>query len=220
MIRVVETRLLFVRHGEAVHTVEGIFGGPKGCRGLTQSGREQAAKVAQRLTADLDGAEAVSIYSSTLPRAIETASIISIAVGVIPTQDCGLCTWHIPDWMDGQRKDITQSQSALPGGGIYRPFQAGNETWAEMVVRGSRTIVDIADRHRGTTVIIVGHSETVEISFHALGLLPLHRSFDLRADPASTTEWLTNEDPTDWPPPRWTLVRFNDTSQHEPAPRF
>jgi probable phosphoglycerate mutase len=57
-----------------------------------------------------------------------------------------------------------------------------------------------------------GHSETVEMSFHALGLLPLYRSFDLTVAPASVTEWQTTAAPTAWPPPRWTLTRFNQTA--------
>jgi probable phosphoglycerate mutase len=79
-----------------------------------------------------------------------------------------------------------------------------------MVTRTSRTIIDLAHRHRGETVIIAGHAETVEISFNALGLLPVYRSFDLKVSPASITEWNTDQDPTQWPPPRWTLVRFNE----------
>ncbi len=151
------------------------------------------------------------MYSSTLRRAIETAAAISAALDVVPAQDCGLCTWHVPDWADGQSKQLVQAEHALPGGGIYRPFETGNETWAELVARCSRAILDIADRHRNTTVILVGHAETVEVSFHALGLLPLYRSFDLRLSLASVTEWVTDQDPTRWPPARWTLARFNDS---------
>ncbi len=102
------------------------------------------------------------------------------------------------------------SRHGADGGGIYRPFQHGNETWAQMVTRTSQAIIDIADRHRGQTVVIVGHSETVEISFNAVGLLPVYRSFDLCVSPASVTEWSTNEDPTRWPSPRWILHRFDD----------
>jgi broad specificity phosphatase PhoE len=103
-----------------------------------------------------------------------------------------------------------QSDHAIVGGGVFRPFEEGNESWAELVVRTSRAIMDIAHRHRGTTVVLVGHSETVECSFHALAGQPLYRAFDLTVAPASTTEWITDGEPTGWPPPRWTLRRFND----------
>lgn len=204
-----ETRLLFVRHAESICGVEGVFGGPRGCRGLTELGHRQAASVGQRLAAELQDPQLVSVYSSTLRRAVETASAISAAFGVVPAQDCGLCTWHVPDRADGQPKGFVQAENAVAGGGIYRPFETGNETWAELVVRGSRAMIEIAERHRSQTVILVGHSETVEVSFHALGMLPLYRSFDLRVGLGSVTEWVTDQDPTLWPPARWTLVRFN-----------
>ena len=202
--------MLSVRHAESVSGVEGTFGGPHGCRGLTAPGREQAEKLGRRLAAELRDTPHASVYSSTLRRAIETAAVIAAALEVAPAQECGLCTWHVPDTADGQPKQLFQAEHALSGGGIYRPFEAGSETWAELVSRGSRAILDIADRHQNATVILVGHSETVEVSFHALGLLPLYRSFDLRVGLASVTEWVTDQDPTAWPPPQWTLTRFND----------
>ena len=42
------TRLLLVRHGESVAQVEGIIGGPKGCKGLSDKGRDQVALLRDR----------------------------------------------------------------------------------------------------------------------------------------------------------------------------
>jgi 2,3-bisphosphoglycerate-dependent phosphoglycerate mutase len=210
--RAVPTRLLFVRHGESVHSVEGFIGGPRTCRGLTGRGHDQARAVARWLAVELRTTRPIAVYSSTLRRATETATTIAAALAVPSDQDCRLCTWHVPDYADG----LTQAQlreHAVTGGGVYRPFERDSETWAELVVRGSQAVLDIAERHEGSTAIIVGHSETVEVSFHALGLLPLYRSFDLTVAPASITEWHTDETPTAWPPPRWTLTRFNQTAE-------
>jgi probable phosphoglycerate mutase len=66
--------------------------------------------------------------------------------------------------------------------------------------------------------VLVGHSETVSTSFHALGQLPLMRSFDLLVSPASITEWITDDYPAQWPPARWTLVRFNDVQPTAAVP--
>ncbi|GAA3708329.1 hypothetical protein GCM10022224_087320 [Nonomuraea antimicrobica] len=131
--------------------------------------------------------------------------------GAVRASDCGLCTWHTPPEADGLTHAEFFQRLDIEGGGIYRPFQQGNETWAEMVTRTSRTITDLAHRHRGETIILVGHAETVEISFNALGLLPVYRSFDLKVSPASITEWIIDQNRTQWPPPRWTLRRFNET---------
>lgn len=199
------TRLLFVRHGDSWHKHDEVLGGPATCRGLTPLGRSQALAVIDRL-----GSAPAAVYSSTIPRAVETASIIGSAFGLASTQDCGLCTWHSPAFADGMPVAEYQERHGLPGGGIFRPFQEGNESWAELVVRTSRAIVDIADRHRGETALIVAHAETVNASFHALGQQPLYREFDLDVGPASITEWSTADDPTAGvPPARWTLHRFN-----------
>lgn len=142
------TRMVFVRHGESVHKMQGVVGGPRGCRGLTERGQAQAASLAHRLAAEAAEWSDVAVYASTLPRAIQTAAPIAETLDVPVTTDCGLCTWHV-------------------------------------------------------------HAETVNVTFHALGLLGVYRPFDLIVDDASITEWVTDDEPTQWPPARWALVRFN-----------
>ena len=63
-----------MRHGEAVCNVTGVCGGPLGCTGLTERGRAQVAVLRDRLagTGELAGADV--LYSSVLPRAVETAA--------------------------------------------------------------------------------------------------------------------------------------------------
>ena len=103
----------------------------------------------------------------------------------------------------------------MAGGGVFRPFEEGNETWAELVARVGRATMDIAHRHAGGTVVLVGHAETVEAAFDVLGGQPPYRAFDLSVANASVTEWSTDSDPTGWPPPRWTLRRFNETGRSD-----
>ncbi|GAA1544014.1 histidine phosphatase family protein [Dactylosporangium maewongense] len=203
-----ETRLLFVRHGESVHKTAGVVGGPNGCQGLTEAGHGQARLLAERLREEVAGP--VAVYSSVLRRAVETAEPIAAAFAAVPEQHCGLCTWHTPSYADGMPMREFHAAHGVPGGGVFRPSQEGNETWAELIARTGRAILDIAHLRRGGTAILVGHAETVESSFHALAARPLDRAFDLAVAPASVTEWTTGGDPTAWPAPRWTLHRCND----------
>src|SRR4051812_40634239 len=129
------TRLVFVRHGESVHSVEGFIGGPNGCQGLTDRGHDQARRLAGRLADELAGGGPVAVYSSTLRRALETARPVAAALDATVSTHCGLCTWHSPAYADGLPTARYEAEHSIPGGGVYRPFQEGNETWAELVAR-------------------------------------------------------------------------------------
>jgi probable phosphoglycerate mutase len=206
------TRLMLIRHGASHHKVDGVVGGPRGCRGLTDTGRRQAAGLGQRLVRELQERPA-AIYCSVLPRAIETAEIVAAALGQSEIlQDCGLCTWHAPAHADGKPWAEYRRESSLAGGGVYRPFEQGNESWSELVGRTGRALEQIAARHAHATVVVVTHAETVASSLIVFGNLPLAPGFDLDIAPASITEWATEGDPDAWPRPRWTLVRLNDSA--------
>ncbi|MCC7370751.1 MAG: histidine phosphatase family protein [Chloroflexi bacterium] len=204
------TRLILVRHGASHHKEDGIVGGPRGCRGLTEAGRDQAARLARRLLGELQHGPSV-IYCSVLPRAIETAEILGeVLVPVRIIQDCGLCTWHTPPDADGRPWTEYRREHSLPGGGVFRPFERGNESWSEMVGRTGRALEQIAARHWRETVVVVAHAETIPSSLIVFGGLPLAIGFDLSIAPTSITEWATEGNPAAWPRPRWTLMRLND----------
>ncbi len=206
------TRLMLIRHGASHHKEDGVVGGPRGCRGLTVAGRHQAEGLARRLARELRE-HSGAIYCSVLPRAVETAEIVAAALRRPEiVQDCGLCTWHTPAHADGQLWAEYRRDGGLAGGGVYRPFQEGNESWSELVARTGRALEQIAARHAHDTVIVVAHAETVASSLIVFGGLPLSPGFDPDVAPASITEWVTTGDPEAWPRPRWTLVRLNDSA--------
>ncbi|WP_018351120.1 histidine phosphatase family protein [Longispora albida] len=205
------TRVVLVRHGDSVHKRERVLGGPASCGGLTPLGHDQAAHLAARLASEAESWGEVAVYSSAIRRAAETAAPIAEWLGVAAEQDCGLCTWHVPEHADGMPVERFQREYAAEGGGVFRPFEHGNETWAELVTRVSAALVGIAARHRGSTVVVAGHAETVAASFGGLGLLGHYYPFELaNVRNAAITEWVTENDPAAFPPARWTLVRFND----------
>ncbi len=163
--------------------------------GLTDSGRRQAATLGRRLAREL-GVHPAAVYASIIPRAIETAHILAAALGVGEVvQDCGLCTWHSPDHADGRRWADYHRESDLVGGGVYRPFQEGNESWRELVGRTGGAFERIASRHKGETVVIATHAKPVIGALIAFGNLPLATDFDLTIAPTGLTEWYTTGDP-------------------------
>jgi probable phosphoglycerate mutase len=202
--------LVLIRHGESRSSVDRVVGGHEGCSGLTEAGRVQAESLARRLSGTGELAGASALWTSILPRAIETAEIIAPGLDGLDVQrHCDLCEMHVGE-ADGITWDEFEaryrpSRSRSP----YDPICPGGESWAGFLVRAGGALRRVADDHAGQTVVIVCHGGVIDASFAALGNLALRRHFDLRIDNASITEW--SSDP-EAPEPRWRLVRFNDTA--------
>ena len=156
--------------------------------------------------------EAATVYSSPLPRALQTAEIATRDLKLSPVvPDTGLISWAIPAEADGMNTREFQTRYATPGG-VFHPFESVSESWASLVTRASRTLLTLARRHVGQTTLVFTHAEVVKASFVAFGNLPLLPPFELEIGPTSVTEWRTDHDPAAWPPPvlAWTLARFGD----------
>ncbi len=74
------TRLVLVRHGESVASVNRAIGGPRTCAGLSDHGRAQCDRLAARL-AETGELGDVVLYASGYPRAQETAARLAGALG-------------------------------------------------------------------------------------------------------------------------------------------
>ena len=74
------TRLVLVRHGESMASVNRSIGGPRTCAGLSDLGRRQCERLGTRL-AETGELGDVVLCSSKYPRAIETAELLAPALG-------------------------------------------------------------------------------------------------------------------------------------------
>jgi broad specificity phosphatase PhoE len=226
-----KTNLYLIRHGESVPNVEPIIGGPKGDTGLTERGREQARLLERRL--ERSGLEADVLYTSTLPRALETSEYVSRALGLPAEQDEELQELR-PGEADGLSRDewLTQyhASSAKTGNPFdpfsrndvgaftpFTPFSPGGESWASFLLRVGIALSGLVRKHRGQTIVAVCHGGVLEASFFlAFGIGPTgNRVF---FDPLNTsiTHWRWSYDqPTGLD--NWTLVRFNDAGHLDVA---
>ena len=201
---------MLVRHGEAVCNVNGIVGGARGCTGLTELGRARSRP--WRTGSPSPGScEATALYSSTLPRAIETAELLRPFLGdgrleiaqdralreLDPGQADGL-TWQevidrfgVPEW------DTDPGCLIAPGG----------ESWTGFVARVADAVQALAERHPGELVVAAVHAGVIEATMISFLQIPpeAHRRGWARILHASLTEW-------EWVPgeARWVLLRFND----------
>jgi probable phosphoglycerate mutase len=215
------TRLVLIRHGEAECNVSGVCGGVLGCTGLTPRGRAQVEQLRDRLvrTGELAGADA--LYASVLPRAIETAELLSPALALggdgsdKPPElvtECRLCELH-PGQADGLTWDVYTSRFGTldwdldPG----RPIAPDGESWTGFVNRVASMLEELADRHRGEVVVVACHAGVIEASILALTPVAGGREgarLQLRTQHASMTSWERAGN-------RWTLLGYNDAAhQH------
>jgi 2,3-bisphosphoglycerate-dependent phosphoglycerate mutase len=208
------TRIVLVRHGQAECNLNRVVGGVKGCTGLTDLGRRQVAALADRLYESGELREATTLYSSVLPRAVETAERLRAVVGPGPAalgpvvQRCDLCELH-PGQSDGMSWDDVVEVFGVPDWDRDpdAPLAPGGESWSGFIVRAADAVRGLARRHRGELVVAAVHAGLIEacmISF--LGVPPdVYRRGWVHIVHASMTEfaWVPDED-------RFVLLRFND----------
>lgn len=207
------TRLVLVRHGEAVSNVEDIVAGHEGCRGLTDWGRRQCGALVERLRSTKECVGAAALYSSVLPRARETAEIISPALGGLePRASCALCERH-PGEADGLSWEEYERRYGrlLPGDDPERPLSPGGESWVQFCDRVEAALYGLCRRHPRELVVVACHGGVVEASLvRLLGLVGGATAPRLYPDHTSLTEWCHTGR-------RWWLVRYNDAAHLDAA---
>lgn len=199
-------RLIIIRHGESQCNIDGIIGGLKGCTGLSSEGKKQARKLQRRLQTTHELGDNVVIYSSDLPRAIETAKYVARAVGseevfkdkalkeLDPGEGDGL-TWK--EFLD---KYGVPNFKTDPD----KPVADGGESWNQMMNRSRNALIKITNRHIDKTVVAVCHGGVIQASMaRFLELKNNGVDANLKPEYTSITEWRGRNR-------IFKLVRYND----------
>ncbi len=207
------TRIVLVRHGESVAQDLGFLGGHDGCKGLSEVGRQQVSLLRDRLLDTGELADATALYSSLMPRAVETAELLAPALGGLPVrQECDFCEGH-PGDADGLTWD--ELAERYPVDDAWRndiERAPGWETWPAMGDRVGRALTTLVERHPGETVVVACHGGVVaHAMFHFLGLdLSGGTRAWIAPDNSSLTEWLFKPNPWSKSTLPVQLVRYND----------
>ena len=211
------TELYLIRHGESVANVKPIIGGMRGDTGLTDRGRDQARLLEERLRAE--EVQADQLYSSTLPRAMQTADYVARAVR-LPVQPTDELHELRPGDADGLTVDQWQQRYGSDAPAVrdpFRPFSPGGESWAAFLVRAGSALTTLVDRHPGQTVVAVCHGGVLEASFYlAFGLGGTASRVHFAALNTSITRWRHNRGANGRR--EWTAVTFNDAAHLAVAP--
>lgn len=217
--RLVLTRVVLIRHGESENMVKGIVGGRRGDTGLTDAGRRQATSLKERMATV--GQQFDAAYTSSLPRVVETARIVLEGIdGLLEAVEDERLAYRWPDHSDGLTWEEHRRRFTRPGGGVFRPYEEGEESWADLVSRVGACLAELTCRHPGRTVVVFTHEEMIDASFRIFGGSALWGAFKVRVTPTSLTEWSTGDDPLGGGPPEWKLPtrrleRCNDAGHLE-----
>ena len=161
------TIVLLVRHGLTPTTGVKLPGRARGLH-LSDEGRRQAETAAARI-AKLE--KVVAIYSSPLERARETAGIIAKARNMAVRIERGLLEVDIGRWTglalkDAAAKPEWKAVQQHPSGFRF----PGGESFTEMQVRITSTLAELAEKHRGQTLVAVSHADPIKAALaDALG---------------------------------------------------
>jgi probable phosphoglycerate mutase len=208
------TKLLLVRHGESQAQVDRVVGGPTGCTGLSDLGRRQVSALAERWKCSALAVD--HLFSSTLPRAVETAEMLAPALGGLPVRQDADLVELAPGECDGLSWDDYQARYGVDmRADPYAELSPGGESVAGFLLRVGRALHGVAADHPGATVAVACHGGVVDGSLICFLGLPLQRAadLDLRSTNAGVTEWLVEAEKGK--PLHWALRRYNDIAHLE-----
>jgi len=206
------TRLLLVRHAATTMIEEGRFSGDTGVE-LSETGREQAARLAERL----EPLEIDAVYSSPLSRARDTAHILAAPHRLEVVENPELREISSGHWVGLTRAEVEERHRAEYETWQTDPFllaPVGGETGVAVLARAMPVIRQIVVAHEGRTALVVSHKATLRLILSSLLGFDL-RNWRDRLDQAPAC--LNVVDFLD--PVRARLMLFNDTSHYSVQPR-
>jgi probable phosphoglycerate mutase len=178
---------------------------------LSNEGREQARRLAQRLRAEKISA----VYASPLARTMETAQIIAAPHQLEVVRRDGLREISHGHWEQMTRCDVEKKfpeECAAWEEDPYTFAPTGGESGLAVTARALPVLLEIVRAHSRETVAVVSHKATIRLLLSSLlGFDPRRYRDNLDQSPAA----LNIIDFRDMTRARLTL--FNDTSHYSSA---
>ncbi len=204
------TRIFLIRHGATVLTAEDRFAGATNVE-LSEEGREQARRLAQRLATEKISA----VYASPMSRTVETATIVSAPHNLPLQTRAELREISHGHWEEMTRKEVDlkyPEEAAAWDTDPYTSAPKGGESGLAVTARALPALLDIVRANTGKKVIVVSHKATIRLLLSSLlGFDPRRFRDNLEQNPAA----LNIVDFKDTVHARLSL--FNDTSHYDHA---
>ena len=164
------TKVLLIRHGQSEGNAAGRFGGHTNTP-LSPRGRKQSIATAQALTSESLSA----IYSSDLPRAMQTAEPLAklTRIEIQPTD-------AFRERSVGVMEGLTFEEAAEKHPDQYaallrRDFEhvlSGGESYRQLLDRASQKLDEAIEQYKGGRIAVFSHTGTICIlALHLMGAL-------------------------------------------------
>jgi probable phosphoglycerate mutase len=181
------TTVLMVRHGKTPTTGKVLPGRAPGLH-LSDQGRAQAERVAERIAALGEKRRPAAIYASPLERTAETAAPIARALGLRVRTERGLLEADVGGWTGASLKRLNKA----PEWSAVQRWPAGfrfpqGESFADMSVRIMDTLLRLVAKHPGETIVAVSHADPIKAAVAAAAGVPLDLFQRLVVSPCSVS---------------------------------
>jgi len=197
------TRTVLVRHGQTEWNRVERFRGRADVP-LNETGLAQAEATGRRVAAEWRPA---AVYSSPLSRALRTAEAIARHFGLPVQPHPGLLDIHYGEWQGLTPDEVRQRWPEAARDWYEAPHLAripGGETLDDLRSRGLAAVKELAARHEGGTIVLVGHTVINRIILLAVMGLGNDRFWRLRQDTCAINVFEAEGGD-------FTIVSLNDT---------
>jgi probable phosphoglycerate mutase len=205
-------RLFLVRHAEALANPDLRYLGSRDDP-LTELGQWQVLQLAQAFA----GFKLAAVYTSPLTRTLETAKQLAQRHGLSPIVDPRLVEGAMGTW-EGLRR--TEILARSPEDAVHHQRwetdptcgPPGGESFADVQTRVLACVHDLAERHSGTSIVVVSHVGPIKALLCAAIDVPLTAARRMFLDSAtvSVIDWGT--DAVDWGAP--AVLRLYNAHHH------
>lgn len=159
------TEIMIIRHGRTAWNEEGRVQGQCSV-GLDAKGWHEAEAIGRYLAI---GRRCSAIYSSDLPRSMETAIKISAALALPINADPKLREISAGNWEGKKFESVSSKDRAELAADPYDYRFPGGETWKEVQIRTLNAFTEIASLHMGERVVIVTHGGPIRTALATWG---------------------------------------------------
>jgi len=164
------TKLFLIRHGQSAGNAEGRFGG-HGPTPLSDLGLKQA-----RLTAKALSKEGITaIYSSDLPRALQTAECLADKLGIKVKTTKAFRERHVGVLegltFDESKQNHPRDYYALVNRNVHHVITHG-ESYRHLLKRATGQLWEVLSDHQGEKIAIFSHTGAIcFMTLHLMGAI-------------------------------------------------